>query len=265
MNKLIYSTLKKITGKKRLQNVFEKLFQLSLKGMNYGNIENFKDSGEYAAMLYIKSKVGSSKPLTIFDVGANVGRYSNELSSIFKNDAIIHAFEPSKKTFELFLKNTEQLTNLICNNFGFSDIESEMTLYTNTDASGLASLYNRNLDHFGITMDKSEKIQLKTIDKYCRDRNIERINFLKLDIEGHELNALKGAKQMIDNGFVDFIQFEFGGCNIDSRTYFQDYFYLLNKQYRIYRLLKDGLVEIPKYKETHEIFLTINFLAERIK
>jgi hypothetical protein len=86
-----------------------------------------------------------------------------------------------------------------------------------------------------------------------------------LDIEGHELNALKGAKEMINKNAIDFIQFEFGGCNIDSRTYFQDFFYLLKNKFKIYRILTDGLFEIVEYKETHEVFITVNYLAERIK
>jgi hypothetical protein len=66
---------------------------------------------------------------------------------------------------------------------------------------------------------------------------------------------------MISEKKIDNIQFEFGGCNIDSRTYFQDFFYLLKDNYRIYRVLKDGLFEIPTYKETYEIFTTINYSA----
>ena len=66
---------------------------------------------------------------------------------------------------------------------------------------------------------------------------------------------------MINDKRIDAIQFEFGGCNIDSRTFFQDFFYLLKDHYKIYRVLKDGLLEMPIYKETYEIFITINYLA----
>ena len=83
-----------------------------------------------------------------------------------------------------------------------------------------------------------------------------------MDIEGHELSALKGAKEMLEGKKIRFIQFEFGGTNVDSRTYFQDFWYLLSKNYTIYRIVKDGLHLIPKYKETQEIFTTINYLAE---
>ena len=84
-----------------------------------------------------------------------------------------------------------------------------------------------------------------------------------MDVEGHELKILNGAKGMIDSNSIDYIQFEFGGCNIDSRTYFQDFWYLLNDKYKFNRILKDGLFEINSYKEIYECFITTNFLLER--
>ena len=50
------------------------------------------------------------------------------------------------------------------------------------------------------------------------------IDLLKLDVEGNELLALKGLSDSIE--YIKIIQFEFGGSNIDSRTYFQDFYYL---------------------------------------
>jgi hypothetical protein len=84
-----------------------------------------------------------------------------------------------------------------------------------------------------------------------------------MDVEGNELKVLNGSKGMLNEGKIDFIQFEFGGCNIDSRTYFQDFFYLLKERYRIYRIIGDGLYEIRQYREQFEIFTTTNFFAER--
>ena len=91
----------------------------------------------------------------------------------------------------------------------------------------------------------------------------EIIDFIKIDTEGNEYEVIKGLGNSIK--LVKVIQFEFGGCNIDSRTYFQDFFYLLKNKFKIYRILTDGLFEIVEYKETHEVFITVNYLAERIK
>jgi hypothetical protein len=225
---MIYRILKKILtpryGKKKFQPLFEILYDMSLTGMNIGGGTDPGDSGELNALHYIKGKLDSLKDsgdYTIFDVGANIGKYALLLNDVFG------------------------------------------TLYSNTDESGLASVYKRNLEHFNIDMNQSEEIEIKNLDSFCKEKNINHIHFLKLDVEGHEKKVIEGAKRMIDAGEVDFIQFEFGGCNIDSRTYFQDFYYLLNERYQIYRIVRDGIFPVGKYGERYESFLTTNYLAEK--
>ncbi len=243
-----------------MQRFYESLLRLSLKGMNYGNGGDYQSSGELNVLQYMKGKLQPDTQVIAFDVGANIGNYSKALADTFESNLMIHAFEPSLKTFDRLLTNTSCIKNIFRNNFGFSDIENTSVLYFNKDASGLASIYQRQ--HLSISLDRSEEIKLTTIDAYCHGNNIEKIHFLKLDIEGHELSALKGAQRMINERKIDFIQFEFGGTNIDSRTYFRDFFYLLKDNYRLYRVLRDGLWEIPHYSIPREIFGSINYLAE---
>lgn len=259
----MFKILIKALNRLKSQYFWETIFQDSLYHMNYGAGGDFIQSGEFNTLKYIDEHISKDDSLIIFDVGGNAGTYSKFLSDFFKTRALIHAFEPSQKTFRLFVDTTKEIKNIIPNNFGFSDSENNQILYSNKDGSGLASIYQRNLEHVGISMDKSEEVKLSTIDNYCKINKIEHIHFLKLDIEGHELNALNGARVMLNNKKIDFIQFEFGGCNIDSRTYFKDFYYLLRDNYKIYRILKDGLYELSVYKETYEIFITTNYLAVR--
>jgi FkbM family methyltransferase len=264
MKGLMRYFLKRSFGKKRLQPFYEALLRMSLRGMNYGNGGNYEESGELGVLQYINKKLGNEKSIIVFDVGANVGDYANAVYKSLDRRTIIHTFEPSKKTYESLRRNTSDIKNVILNNFGFGSAVGTLTLYTNRDGSGLASVYHRALGYAGISMDKTEEIHLSTIDNYCHENNIHRIHFLKLDIEGHELSALKGATKMLGNKEIDFIQFEFGGTNIDSHTFFRDFYQLLKTEYKIYRILKDGLAEIPRYNVTCEIFASINYLAERI-
>ena len=126
----------------------------------------------------------------------------------------------------------------------------------------MASLLARNLAYRNIVMDKVEEVPLSTIDIYCSENNIKQIHFLKLDIEGNELNALNGAERMIKERRIQFIQFEFGGTNIDSRTYFKDFWEKLSSEYNFYRIVENGIYPITSYREIFEIFTTINFLLE---
>ena len=69
---------------------------------------------------------------------------------------------------------------------------------------------------------------------------------IKMDIEGFELFALKGAQEAL-KGQIQLIQFEFGGANIDSRTFFKDFWLLLSPTFDIYRLSTKGLDLLSHY------------------
>jgi len=157
--------------------------------------------------------------------------------------------------------NLSGYENVKIYNLGLGNNNETAILYHNENELGLSSVFNRRLDHFDSKLENKEEVKLERIDSFCQNNNINHIDLLKLDVEGNELNILKGAENLIKSKSIDFIQFEFGPCDIDSRTFFQDFFYLLTPRYKIYRLLKNGLVLIDKYETTLESFLTTNFLA----
>ncbi len=254
-----------IAGRKLLQPLFETMFRAGMYGMNYGRGGNFRDSGEMHAAEYIKSRLSKNiRPLVLFDVGANRGNYAKDLNKVFSGSQhCIYSFEPSRVIYDELLKVAANCKNIVAVNTALGEGNEEKTLYKRSALSGLASLHKRRLEHFGIDMGIEEKIRIQRLDDYCAEHSIQHIHFLKLDIEGYETKCLEGANNMINKKSIDFIQFEFGGCNIDSRTFFQDFWYMLKDQYRIYRIVSDGLVEITAYNERLEVFKNINYLAER--
>jgi len=255
IKKSILGLMKKI-NKKRFQLFFENLYILSLHGMGFGESELDKD-GEAD----ILRKLGKKKEkLVIFDVGANIGRYTQECKK-FIPDSEVYCFEPSKKTFETLKDNLKNFKKVYLHNIGFGERKSKKNLFYDREGSSLASVYNRKLDYRKIYFNKKEKINIETIDSFCKKELIREISLLKIDVEGNELNVLKGAKEMIRKRGIKKIQFEFGGCNIDSRVFFRDFWNMLNKNYTIYRIIKGGLVQIKNYKELNEIFTLINYFA----
>jgi hypothetical protein len=61
---------------------------------------------------------------------------------------------------------------------------------------------------------------------------------------------------------TNIFQFEFGGCNIDSRTYFQDFWYFFKENnFVIHRITPFGLEKIERYRESDEFFSTTNYIA----
>jgi hypothetical protein len=77
---------------------------------------------------------------------------------------------------------------------------------------------------------------------------LDKIDFLKLDIEGFELLALKGAYQMIMNKKINFIQIEISSASITTKSMLFDFWKMLNELYYFYLILNQGLIEIKEYK-----------------
>jgi hypothetical protein len=64
--------------------------------------------------------------------------------------------------------------------------------------------------------------------------------------------------------YIDLIQFEFGGCNIDTRIFFQDFWYFFKKKgFDLFRISPLGIIPITNYKESDEYFTTSNYLVKR--
>ncbi len=243
-------------GRKRLYPFYWRLYSLAIRGMNIGLGGDVKSSGEINVMAYVKNK--TQNPV-IFDVGANKGQYTKSLLEFFHDDAEIHSFEPGHETFRILTQEVGSRKNVTLNNFGLSNEKSEGTLFYDAAGSGLASLYKRQLDYFNIEFEQSENVALETLDDYVASKGIKQIDLLKIDVEGNELNVLAGASKSLSAGIIQAIQIEFGGCNIDSRTFIRDFWNLLHDNFIMYRIMRNGLIEIKKYTETLEIFSCTNF------
>lgn len=249
-------------GKFEHQDHFIDLLWKSLRGLNIGTGDEVLSSGEILILDYIKQELLKDKnhKYVIFDVGANQGQYALLISKAFEGtDFITYSFEPSKNTFQILSEKLKGNSNFKLINKGVSNESGILKLYTDANGSGMASLSKRDLSYRNIEMQKSEEVEITTLDEFCKSKDIGSIDFLKLDIEGYELHALKGANKILKK--TKFIQFEFGGCNIDTRTFFKDFFMLLKDDFHIYRILQDGIIEIKEYHEIHEQFNTTNFLA----
>jgi FkbM family methyltransferase len=128
------------------------------------------------------------------------------------------------------------------NNFALSNASGNASLFKVSGNSGLNSLTKRRLDHFDVQMNDIEEIRTITLDEYVSENNINNIDLLKIDVEGHELDVLNGASGCLKDSRIRCIQFEFGGCNIDTRVFFQDFWYLLVEKYSfsLYRITPLG-------------------------
>lgn len=228
--------------------------------MNYG-ADDPATSGE----LHVLDRIANSRQgggTVVFDVGANVGAYAR-LTLERLPDVELHCFEPSPHALERLRVALERYPAVHVHPFGLGRAEALEPLYGDSPGSELASVYARRLDHHGIVSNVQGDVPLRRLDDVLPELGLERVDLLKLDVEGHELAVLEGAARALHDGRLEAIQFEFGGTHIDARVYFQDFYYLLSPNYRIYRILRNGLWPIDTYREEDEVFLTANYLCLR--
>jgi len=194
------------------------------------------------------------------DVGANKGYYTNELLKSFDAQEI-HVFEPSELNFQILSHSYLNNDKIFLNKKGLSNTNFESILYSSESGSALASLSKRRLDHFNIFFNNQEKIDLHKFEDYwTKNGQNQIIDLFKIDVEGHELMVLQGIGTYLNK--IKVIQFEFGGCNIDSRTFFQDYWYFFQEnKFKIYRITPLGYFEIKKYRESYERFKMTNYIC----
>lgn len=265
VKKLLKFLFSPFLGKKLFQNFFSGLFLLSLKGMNFGGGSIWSESGEEWVIKYFAKFIKPKNQLVVFfDVGSNVGDYALAAAKTLQRENLnykIFCFEPAQKTYSLLVDSTSEDKNIKTFNIALGQAGGRSSLYSDGQESGLASLYRRDNNIVGTKMDKVEEVTMETVDGFCEKNSIFQIDFLKLDVEGNEYKVLLGAEKIIRDGKISFIQFEFGGTDIDARVFFLDFYKLLSPQYSLYRILKNGLWPITVYKETDEIFFTTNYLA----
>lgn len=196
----------------------------------------------------------------VFDVGANVGEWSDEVL-IDNENCNLHCFEIDDVIFSK-LKARISGKNVVLNNTGlFSETKSLNFNYCPHN-EGLSSIYDTLWsNNWNVGERKIVKRNVIRGDQYCQANNINKINFLKIDTEGAEFSIVKGFGDMIDPNIIEIIQFEYGVANIVSRSLLIDYYeFLTPKGYIIGKIEPNNIKYKPYYYED-ENFNGANFIA----
>lgn len=251
MKKRIKHIIQKTFAIRQFQRMYRLLYRLSLKGMNYGAAATSPAfSGEKYLLKILKKRL-PERPV-IFDVGANTGQYASLVLSEIPS-AQLYSFEPSLLAFSKLQKNLGNHENVQLFNLGLSDEEGVKMLFSAEGASVQSSFIGKNQSAL------AEEATVTTLDLFCAEHHLEHIDFLKIDVEGFELNVLRGAKTLLKEKKVDFIQFEFGNHQKLARHYLSDFHEILGG-FTLYRVLQNGIEPLAN-SDFEELFLVTNYLA----
>jgi FkbM family methyltransferase len=184
---------------------------------------------------------------TVFDVGANIGLWVMGAAVAAGPTGNVHAFEPVPEIHARIEHNLKlnQLDWVHLWKLGLSDAPGSAPLFRDsTYNSGRGSLAKRE------GVDNPVEIKLTTLEAHCAAHKIDRIDFLKVDVEGAELKVFQGADRFLSSKEAPIILFEcseilvkpFGTTSTEIKRFLAD------RGYRIYRFEGKRLEEIPVEK-----------------
>jgi FkbM family methyltransferase len=148
---------------------------------------------------------------SIVDGGASIGDTSIKLAKLFP-DAQIYAFEPFPPFIDALKKKAQENTRIKVEPFALDEIAGKRVLTIN-ESEGTNSFFSSESSGnqpYGDLMKKKGEIEVtsKTLDSWAENKGINSIDIIKLDLQGNELAALKGASAQLSNNKVKAISCE---------------------------------------------------------
>ena len=249
------ATLKQIFKRNTHNGFFKALagFGRSLNRLYENRNHDVYSNGE----LTVLKKMARLNPNVMIDGGANIGKYSLLIQDT-NPQATTYAFEPVRETCEILTKNIEQYSNIIPIQKGLYKEKTTMEINL-FDSNTHSSIFDINM--VMTESNKTTTIDLIKGDDFMVDQKIDQVDFLKLDLEGAEYDAIEGFRESLKAGKIRAIQFEYGYINIvtkklllDFYNFFEEYGYIVGKIF-------PKTVEFRKYNNKHEDFIGPNFIV----
>jgi len=235
------------------------LFNLMLRPFNYETVQ--LGHRQKSSPFWVQASLVTKKNPVIFDGGANTGHTCARYRKAYPN-CTLHVFEPFPESFRLLKERFEGVPSIHLNEAALSDVAGVVSLNSN-EASVTNSLLATDplaVETWGEGAMKTNsmlKVSTVTIDAYCQKNSIGAIDILKLDIQGSELQALRGAGSLLENRRVGLIYMELilGPTYVgqprfeDYLRFFSDKGYVLldmfNPMRKDFRLIQSDVIFVP--------------------
>jgi len=193
-----------------------------------------------------------SEGMTYVDVGANIGHHALIAASRVGGRGAIHAFEPAPAMFEALRRNMNlnSCRNVSCNNCALGDQAGLAQFYLSDISHSCANSLGRTVHVTG----RQVSVSVRTLDDYSVAAAINRLDVLKVDVEGAELMVLRGAERTIRQ-FQPLIVLEFSKHTIafgyEAAELAQT---LRNLEYELFRV---GTMPLALHSHSDELFYNV--------
>lgn len=171
---------------------------------------------------------------TILDVGANVGKFALMMNKILDNKNI-YCFEPLKDCFEQLVNNTKHIDSIQCFNIGLGRNNKTVTIYHNefSPSSSLLEMSTLHKQAFPYTKNSvEEEVKIASLDEMQDELELKKKVLLKIDVQGYELEVLKGANDLINHVDLIIVETSFAELYKNQPLYDDIYQYLVAKSFR---------------------------------
>jgi FkbM family methyltransferase len=219
----------------------DKNFEVDFFGKTYtGNLQNHIDfltfffgSYERGILAFLSNKI--LKPdYVVFDIGANIGHHSLFFSTQVKQ---VYSFEPYPKVRSQLLKKIEinNIQNIQVISEGLSDKEQDLEYFEPPSTNTGSGSFHR--DHSRKNTSLGAIFHLSTGDNFVSINGIQRLDFLKIDVEGFEYFVLKGLQASLQK-FRPVVLLEYNDRTRDLSVSVEGFLGLFPHDYKVYSLGK---------------------------
>ena len=198
------------------------------------------------------------KGAVVVDVGANIGIYSRFLSRYVGPNGVVHSFEPSPDNFRRLSAATRDLSNVRLTQAVIGERSGECKLYVSDKL---------NVDHRAYETDDSRRvipIEMIALDDYFKTG--QRVDLIKMDIQGYELHALRGAQRVLQENSDINLLLEFWPAGLEQAgVSWETLVEMLQRSGMTLTLVRtDGLTPLDVRDIRNDTSWYVNLFAHRI-